>query len=139
MIWPYNLKVALLHPIFAYSSVSKEQLMPERRMSPRRTEREQLVAYLHGIDPQGEVVHVLVHKRGRDVKFSGGVQSHTVSAGNSGDLQRWIREAEGVLGLEEVIGVHREWVNIPETLKKIDDLSAKAEEKKKRLAASSAV
>ena len=91
--------------------------MPERRMSPRRVEREQLVAYLHGIDPQGEVVHVLVHKRGGGVKFSGAIQTHTVSAGNSTDLQKWIREAEGVLGLEDVIGIHREWVNMPETLK----------------------
>src|SRR5215203_5278985 len=109
--------------------------MAERRMSPRRTEREQLVAYLHGIDPQGEIVHVLVHKHGRNVKFSGGVKAHVVSTQNSADLERWIREAEGALGLEEVIGVHREWVNIPESLQRIDDLFAKAEEKKKKLAA----
>src|SRR5690348_14936174 len=100
--------------------------MPVRRMSPQRIERAQLVAYLHGIDPRGEIVHVLVHKSSKSIKFSGGVPAHTVPANNSGDLEKWIKEAESALGLEDVIGVYREWMNIPETLKKMQDLSEKA-------------
>ena len=109
--------------------------MGPRRGSPRSTEREELVAYIHGIDPEGEVVHVLVHKRGGNVRFSGKLGPHKVSPSNSRDLERWVHEAETVWGLDETIGITRSWMNIPETLEKIEAMGVKAAEKRKNLEA----
>jgi hypothetical protein len=81
-------------------------------------------------------VHVLVHKRGGAVRFSGKLGAHKVSPSNSRDLQNWVHEAESVWGLDETIGVSRSWMNTPETLEKIAAMSLKAAEKKKILEAS---
>jgi len=107
--------------------------MAVRRTPLRRTEREEVVAYLHGIDQKGEIVHILVHKRGSKVRFSGGGGPHQVADANTGDLENWVREAETALGLEDVIGISKSWMNIPESLKKMEILYTKSEEKKKRL------
>jgi hypothetical protein len=108
--------------------------MAPRRGPQRNTEREELVAYIHGIDPGGDVVHILVHKRGKNVRFSGKMGAHQVSPSNSGDLEQWVQEAEQVWTLDETIGVLRGWMNIPETLEKMEMMNVKAAEKKKSMA-----
>jgi hypothetical protein len=110
--------------------------MAARRGAARGAEREELVAYIHGIDPEGELVHVLVHKRGGSVRFSGKMGAHKVSPSNSRDLQKWVHEAESVWGLDDTIGVARSWMNTPESLEKIAAMGLKAAEKKKSLEAS---
>jgi hypothetical protein len=110
--------------------------MAPRRGPARSAEREELVAYIHGIDREGELVHVLVHKRGGRVRFSGKLGAHNVSPSNSRDLQKWVHEAESVWGLDDTIGVARSWMNTPESLEKIAVMGLKAAEKRKSLEAS---
>src|ERR1044072_2257277 len=93
-----------------------------RRTPPRNTEREELVAYIHGIDPEGDIAHILVHKRGRSVRFSGKLGTHQVSPSQSADLEKWVQEAESVWRLAETMGIPRSWMNIPETLEKLEAL-----------------
>jgi hypothetical protein len=88
------------------------------RPPARRFDREELVAYIHGVDPEGEVAHILVHKRGNFIRFSGRLGDHRVAPLNSSDMDSWIQEAETVWGLEETIGVMREWMTTPDTLEK---------------------
>ena len=109
--------------------------MAVRRGSLRRTEREEFVAYIHGIDPEGELAHILVHQRGNSVRFSGKLGAHNVSPSNSSDLEKWVREAQIVWELDETIGVPRSWMNTPETLEKIEMMRIKAMQKKKNLEA----
>ena len=104
--------------------------MAVRRRPLRRTEREELVAYIHGIDPVGELAHILVHKRGNNVRFSGRLGEHTVSPSNSSDLEKWVREAKSVWELDETIGIPRSWVNTPEILEKIEMMKVRAMQKK---------
>jgi hypothetical protein len=110
-------------------------LMVARRGPPRNYEREELVAYIHGIDAEGELAHILVHKRGSNVRFPGKLGAHKVAPLNSSDLDKWVREAEAVWELDETIGIPRSWMNIPETLEKIEMLNIKAAEKRKNLEA----
>ena len=108
--------------------------MAVRRGSLRRTEREELVAYIHGIDPVGELAHILVHQRGNSVRFSGRLGEHTVSPSNSSDLEKWVREAKSVWKLDETLGIPRSWMNTPEILK-IEMMRVKAMQKKNNLEA----
>jgi hypothetical protein len=105
------------------------------RPPARKFEREEMVAYLHGIDSEANVVHLLVHKRGAKVRFTGGFGSHEVAPKNSGDLEQWIEEAQSALGLTDVIGVLRGWTAAPENVEKFAQLNAMAEKKKKELGA----
>ncbi len=107
------------------------------RPTARRFEREEMVAYLHGIDPEGNVVNLLVHKKGSRVRFTGGLGAHDVAMVNAGDLENWIQEAQTACGLADVMGVHRGWTNTPEYVAKYDQLNAIAKKKKKELEASS--
>jgi hypothetical protein len=107
------------------------------RPAARKYEREQTVAYLHGIDPEGNVVNLLVNKRGTKVRFTGGFGQHDVASQNSDDLEKWVHEAQTAFGLADVMGVHRGWTNTPEYMEKFALLNATAEKKKKELAASS--
>jgi|HubBroStandDraft_6_1064221.scaffolds.fasta_scaffold4097198_1 hypothetical protein len=100
-------------------------------------EREETVAYLHGIDPEGNVVHLLVNKRGTKVRFTGGLGPHDVASQNSGDLESWVHEAQTACGLADVMGAHRGWTQEPEYIEKYNLLNVTAEKKKKQLAASS--
>lgn len=109
--------------------------MQARRGPPRHSEREELVAYIHGIDPEGEVAHILVHKKGSSVRFSGKLGAHKVAPSNSADLEKWVREAETVWELGDTLGIPRSWMNIPETLEKIETMTVKAAAKKKDLEA----
>src|SRR4051812_31112611 len=109
--------------------------MAFRRGAPRRTEREELVAYIHGIDPEGELAHILVHQRGNSIRFSGKLGEHKVSPPNSSDLEKWVQEAKIVWGLVEAIGIPRNWTNTPETLEKIETMRKKAMQEKKNLEA----
>ena len=104
--------------------------MAVRRGPLRRTEREELVAYIHGIDPVGELAHILVHQRGNSVRFSGRLGAHTVSPSNSSDLEKWVKEAKSVWELNETIGIPRSWMNTPEILEKIEIMRVKAMQKK---------
>jgi hypothetical protein len=110
--------------------------MAMRPAARSKFEREETVAYLHGIDAGGNVVHLLVNKRGSKVRFTGGLGQHDVSTQNSGDLENWVNEAQTALGLADVMGAHRGWTNTPEYIEKYDLLNATAEKKKKDLAAS---
>src|SRR5215212_8125098 len=101
----------------------------------RRNEREELVAYIHGIDPEGELAHILVHQRGSSIRFSGRLGTHNVSPSNSSDLEKWVREAKIVWELDETIGVPRSWTNTSETLERIETMRLKAMQKKKDLEA----
>ena len=107
--------------------------MAVRRGPLRRTEREELVAYIHGIDPEGELAPILVHQRGNSVRFSGRLGAHSISPSNSSDLEKWIQEAKIIWKLDETIGIPRSWMNIPETLGKIKLMRVKAMQKKKSL------
>lgn len=107
--------------------------MAFRRGPLRRTEREELVAYIHGIDPEGELAHILVHQKGNSIRFSGKLGAHKVSPSNSSDLEKWVQEAKTVWELDETIGIPRSWMNIPETLQKIEMMRVKATQKKKSL------
>src|SRR3954452_7048749 len=109
--------------------------MAIRRGSPRRTAREELVAYIHGVDPEGELAHILVHQRGNSIRFSGRLGAHNVSPSNSSDLEKWIQEAKIVWELDETIGIPRSWTNTPETLQKIETMKVKATQKKNSLEA----
>jgi hypothetical protein len=99
----------------------------------RRSEREEVIAYLHGIDGNGDLAHILVHQRGASIRFSGGLGQHNVARSNSDDLEHWIQEAEAVWGLEATIGVLRGRMTTPETLQKIDALNVTAAKKKEGL------
>jgi hypothetical protein len=103
------------------------------RPPARKFEREEMVAYLHGIDAEANVVHLLVHKRGSKVRFTGGFGKHEVSPKNSGDLEQWVDEAQSALGLTDVIGVLRGWTAAPENVEKFAQLNALADIKKKEL------
>src|SRR3954453_4117402 len=109
--------------------------MTVRRGPLRRNEREELVAYIHGIDPEGELAHILVHQRGNSVRFSGRLGDHKVSPPNSSDLEKWIQEAKIVWALDETVGIPRSWTNTPETLEKIEMIRVKATQKKNSLEA----
>ena len=109
--------------------------MAVRRGSLRRNEREELVAYIHGVDPEGELAHILVHQRGNSIRFSGRLGAHNVSPSNSSDLEKWVQEAKIVWGLDETIGIPRSWMNTPEILEKIEMMRVKAMQKKKNLEA----
>jgi hypothetical protein len=109
--------------------------MAVRRGPLRRTEREELVAYIHGIDPEGELAHILVHQRGNSVRFSGRLGAHNVSPSNSSGLEKWVEEAKIVWELDETIGISRNWMNTPETLEKIEMMRVKAMQKKENLEA----
>ena len=107
--------------------------MAVRRGPLRRNEREELVAYIHGIDPEGELAHILVHQRGSSIRFSGRLGAHNVSPSNSSDLEKWVQEAKIVWELDETIGVPRSWTNTSEILEKIETMKVKALQKKKDL------
>jgi hypothetical protein len=109
--------------------------MAPPRGPARRYEREEMVAYIHGIDPQGEVAHILVHKKGDSVRLSGKFGEHKVSRSNEADLEKWIHEAATVWALNDAIGIPRGWMNKPENLEKIELINIKAAEKKKELEA----
>ena|SRR6476659_2291797 len=109
--------------------------MAIRRGSPRRTAREELVAYIHGVDPEGELAHILVHQRGNSIRFSGRLGAHNISPSNSSDLEKWVQEAKIVWELDETIGIPRSWMNTPEILEKIEMMRVKAMQKKKNLEA----
>src|SRR3954449_1822342 len=109
--------------------------MAVRHGALRRTEREELVAYIHGIDPEGELAHILVHQRGSSIRFSGRLGTHNVSPSNSSDLEKWVKEAKIVWELDETIGVLRSWTNTSETLERIETMRVQAIQKKKDLEA----
>ena len=109
--------------------------MAVRRGPLRRNEREELVAYIHGIDPEGELAHILVHQRGSSIRFSDRPGAHNVSPSNSSDLEKWVQEAKIVWELDEIIGIPRSWTNTPETLEKIEMVRVKAMQKKNSLEA----
>src|SRR3954463_16113230 len=109
--------------------------MAGRRGPLRRNEREELVAYIHGIDPKGELAHILVHQRGSNIRFSGKLGAHNVSPSNSSDLEKWVQEAKIIWELDETIGIPRNWTNTPETLEKIEMMKMKATQKKNNLEA----
>src|SRR4051795_6884053 len=73
------------------SKVKRMSFMAVRRGPLRRTEREELVAYIHGIDPEGELAHILVHQRGNSIRFSGRLGAHNVSPSNSSDRRSGFR------------------------------------------------
>src|SRR3954463_6686979 len=104
--------------------------MTVRRGPLRRNEREELVAYIHGIDPEGELAHILVHQRGNSIRFSGKLGAHNVSPSNSSNLEKWVQEAKSVWELDGILGVPRSWMNTPETLEKIEMMRVKAMQKK---------
>jgi hypothetical protein len=110
--------------------------MPARRMPARRFEREELVAYIHGIAPTCEVVHILVNKRGDSVRFSGALGNHQVSNENKADLEAWIIEAATLWNLNDAIGMMKSWY-VPDALEQMEILNNKAAERKKELDASS--
>lgn len=95
-----------------------------------------MVAYIHGIDPQGNVASLLVHKRGSKVRFTGALGDHDVAASNAGDLSEWVHEAESACGLINVLGVPRGWMHTPDSLAKFELLTASAAKKKKEIEAS---
>lgn len=102
-----------------------------------RGERENLVAYIHGIDTEGEVAHILVHQRGNNIRLFGRLGAHEFSSSNAGDMDKWISEAEAVWGLEAAIAIPRGWMNSPETLEKIKLLNITAAKKKELALAAS--
>lgn len=109
--------------------------MSTRRGSSRIAEREELVAYIHGIDSHGDMAHILVHKRGSNIRFSGKLGAHTIATSKSADLDQWVHEAQAVWGLDDIIGVPRSWMNTPETLERIAAMNTRAVERKKNLEA----
>jgi hypothetical protein len=103
------------------------------RNNERKYEREEMVAYLHGIDPQGNVAHILVHKRGKKVRFSGELGNHDVAVSNTANLEKWVCEAETVWGLADVLGVPRGWTHTLENVEKLELLNISAAKKRKEL------
>src|SRR6185312_9528855 len=100
-----------------------------------KRDREELVAYIHGVDPEYNMVHVLVHKKGKDVRFSGEMGSHKVSPSNARDLPRWMQEAQMVWKLYEVMGVPRDQMLEAGTLRKLEVMEFKAAKKKEEASA----
>jgi hypothetical protein len=103
------------------------------RAPQRKYVREEMVAYIHGIDAKGDVAHILVHKKGESVRFSGELGEHSVAPSNRADLEKWVREAETVWELDDVMGVPRGWMHVPETLEKLKLLDINAAKRKKDL------
>jgi hypothetical protein len=91
-----------------------------------------MVAYIHGIDPNGDMAHVLVHKKGDSVRFSGKLGDHKSASSKSAGLPEWVQEAETMWGLEEAIGTERGRMNT-EALEKIESMTVSAARKKKEL------
>ena len=108
--------------------------MTVRRVA-RKYDREEMVAYIHGIDPNGDIAHILVHKKGERVRFSGKLGDHTLASSKSAGIPTWVEEAETKWGLEEAIGIERGGMNA-ETLEKIEMMNVSAARKKKELEAS---
>jgi hypothetical protein len=106
------------------------------RTPVRKYDREEMVAYIHGIDPEGDVANILVHKRGKDVRFSGRLGAHNVSASNAADLAEWVHEAATLWTLEDAIGIPRGWSHTPEMMAKMELLNINAAKRKEMLAAS---
>src|ERR1700730_17949169 len=105
--------------------------MPGRRALPiRRSEREEMVAYIHGIDPQGDIAHILVYKRGARVRFTGKLGAHQVSPSKSAALAQWTQEAETVWQLDDAIGIPRGWMNDPKIREKLELMNTNAAQKK---------
>jgi hypothetical protein len=102
------------------------------RRAPRKYDREEMVAYIHGIDPNGDVAHILVHKKGDSVRFSGKLGEHKSASSRSAGLPNWVQEAETMWGLEEAIGIERGGMNA-EILEKIESMTVSAAQKKKEL------
>ena len=109
--------------------------MAAQRTPARNREYENVVAYIHGIEPTGDVAHILVHQKGDAVRFSGKLGEHRVSKPNAGGLEKWVLEAAAVWDLDDAFGVPRGWNN-PEVLEKIKMMNTKGAEKKVRLEAS---
>src|SRR5690242_16219423 len=105
------------------------------RTPARRNEREDMIAYIHGVDVEGEIAHILVHQRGSTIRFSGKLGDHRFTPSNAGDTSRWISEAETVWGLESAIAIPRGHINSPEVQEKIELLKVSAAKKKQELAA----
>jgi hypothetical protein len=104
------------------------------RRAPRKYDREEMVAYIHGIDPDGDVAHILVHKKGDSVRFSGKLGEHKLASSKSAGLPKWVQEAETMWGLQEAIGIEKGGMNA-ETLEKIELMNVSAARKKKELEA----
>src|SRR3979411_741594 len=102
------------------------------RRAPRKYDREEIVAYIHGIDLNGDVAHVLVHKKGDSVRLSGKLGEHRLASSKSAGLSEWVQEAETMWGLEETIGTQRGRMN-GEALEKIESMTDSAARKKKEL------
>ena len=107
--------------------------MAIRRRPSRKFEREEVVAYIHGIDLQGNVAHILVHQRGGNVRFSGKLGEHKVSPWNAAELTNWVREASAVWKLDDAIGIPRGWMNTPEILAKLELIKINAAKRKQEL------
>jgi hypothetical protein len=103
------------------------------RPPSRRNEREELVAYIHGIEADGEIAHILVHKRGANVRFSGRLGDHQVASSNRDDMEKWVSEAATVWGLDAAFGALRSWATAPDALEKMELLKLKAAERQKEL------
>jgi hypothetical protein len=103
------------------------------RRAPRKYDREEMVAYIHGIDPNGDVAHIVVHKKGDSVRFSGGLGEHKLASSKSAGLPNWVQEAETVWGLEEAMGIARGGMTAPETREKLESMNVSAARKKKEL------
>jgi hypothetical protein len=91
-----------------------------------------MVAYIHGIDPNGDVAHILVHKKGDNVRFSGKLGEHKSGSSRSAGLPNWVQEAETMWGLEEAIGIERGRMNA-EILEKFVSMNVSTARKKKEL------
>ena len=103
------------------------------RPAARKFEREELIAYIHGVDAEGDLAHILVHKRGSQIRFSGRLGDHKVAGSKSEDLDQWVQEAEMTWGLDATIGVMRGWMSSPDNLEKMEALNIRAAAKKKEL------
>jgi hypothetical protein len=90
-----------------------------------------MVAYIHG-SAQWGAVHIVVHRKGDSVRFSGRLK-HKLASSKSAGLPNWVQEAETVWGLEEAMGIARGGMSAPETREKLESMNVSAARKKKEL------
>jgi predicted metallo-beta-lactamase superfamily hydrolase len=84
-----------------------------------------LVAQIHGIDGDGEVVHITVHKDGRTVTFSGD-RTGEAHPSNLKNIDEWQREVIVKWQLTEVVAIPASAIGTSETKAQLEALNLKA-------------
>ena len=96
----------------------------------------EIAVILYGINRQGSVVRISAYDQGDNVRLSGANGTHNVHLSNSKDIDGWKREAALVWKLTDLIDIDPRHATEAFSKDKIDELTRKAEDRKRQLAGS---